>query len=423
MVKSREVWLYIERTEIRLCGSDGRLLASQSRADEAWPVLELPAAAKGARLHAVIGETHCRWFTVTPPAGLTSFADLRTLAAVRFTALYDSPANDWRIEAEWRCDTPFLACAVPEGLCTMVSATARAAGCRLLSCQPAFAHAWNTHRAHVDKGSWSILIDADGLSLLPADSCAAPLLRRLPRPEAGITPDTLDALLTRETLMLRRSRPSILRLFGTITASTHGSQAGATRLAVASRLGMERRPFSRRHAAMTIDFRPENWHRRLKPGRGAVVLAVAAALATCLATVPLLRAPSPGVESEIVHLQARLSVPNRPAPASFNLPAPAIKTINRAVAELNIPWRDLFAAMEQATPDTVSLLALEPDPARRTLKIEAETAKPDDMLAYLAGLGQIRPFDDVALIRHETNERDPNQPVRFTVVAHYGGQP
>jgi Tfp pilus assembly protein PilN len=423
MARTKDVWLYVERTEARLCASDGALLASHVHANQSAPSLELPPSAKGARLHAVIAETHCRWFSVTPPVGLTSFADLRALAAVRFSAMYDSPASGWRIDAEWRCDAPFLACAVPEELCSMVSEAARAAGCKLVSCRPAFAETWNTNRTEADKGSWSILIDADGLSLLPADSCAEAVLRRLPLPESGVTANTLDALLSRESILLRRPRPNTLRLFGTIPANLHGSQAGATRLMMASRPGKQRQLFWRRHAAMAIDFVPENWQRLLKPGRGSLVLAAAGVLVSCLAIVPLFQPSSPDLEPEIAQLQARLSRSNQPAPTSFNLPAPAAKAINRAIAELNIPWLDLFEAVEQATPETVSLLALEPDPARRTLKIEAEAAKPDDMLAYLVGLGQVRPFDDVALIRHETNERDPNQPVRFAVAAHYGGRP
>jgi hypothetical protein len=382
----------------------------------------LPAAAKGARLHAVVAETHCRWFTVTPPKGLTSFADLRALTAVRFAALYDESASGWRIEAEWRCDSPFLACAVPEALCAMLSEATRRTGCRLLSCRPAFVEAWNAHRTDAGEGAWTALIDADGLSLLPADSYADAVLRRLPLSEAGATPDALDALLDREALLHRRPRPSELRLFGAVPATMNGRRAGITRLTVAQS-GRQRRPFWRRRIAMTIDFLPDNWQRRMKLGRAPLALGAVSAVVSCLAIVPLLMPQAPELGDEIARLQTRVSAPNQTRPVSFELPAPAVKAFNHAVAELNIPWRDLFEAVEQATPETVGLLALEPDPASRTLKIEAEAGKPDDMLAYLAGLRQVSPFDDVALISHETNEQDPNRPIRFAVTAHYREQP
>jgi hypothetical protein len=65
------------------------------------------------------------------------------------------------------------------------------------------------------------------------------------------------------------------------------------------------------------------------------------------------------------------------------------------------------------------LLALEPDPHRRSMKITAEAKTADEMIAYIEQLKQQELFGAVALVRHEINELDPNRPIRFQVDAQW----
>ena len=93
--------------------------------------------------------------------------------------------------------------------------------------------------------------------------------------------------------------------------------------------------------------------------------------------------------------------------------------VNAAVLQLNLPWRALHDAVAAATPKQIALVALEPDPRRRSMKITAEAKNSDDMIAYVEQLKQQELFGAVALLRHETNELDPNRPIRFQVNAQW----
>ena len=106
------------------------------------------------------------------------------------------------------------------------------------------------------------------------------------------------------------------------------------------------------------------------------------------------------------------------------------QAVNAAVQQLNLPWRALHDAVAQATPKTIALIALEPDPRRRSMKITAVAKNSDDMIAYVeqlkqqelfgAGTGSGDGAGTVTLLRHETGERDPNLPIRFQLDARWG---
>jgi Tfp pilus assembly protein PilN len=101
---------------------------------------------------------------------------------------------------------------------------------------------------------------------------------------------------------------------------------------------------------------------------------------------------------------------------------PQAAAVNAAVMQLNLPWRALRDAIAEATPKNVALLALEPDPRRRSMKITAEAKSSDDMIGYIERLKQQELFGAVALIRHEINELDPNKPIRFQIDAQWSAR-
>jgi Tfp pilus assembly protein PilN len=113
-----------------------------------------------------------------------------------------------------------------------------------------------------------------------------------------------------------------------------------------------------------------------------------------------------------------------PLPVTPSTPQPQVgeaqaAAVNAAVLQLNLPWRALHDAIAAATPDSIALLALEPDPRRRSMKITAEARTSDEMIAYVEQLKQQELFGAVALVRHEINELDPNRPIRFQLDAQW----
>lgn len=114
-------------------------------------------------------------------------------------------------------------------------------------------------------------------------------------------------------------------------------------------------------------------------------------------------------------------VAKRPGPAK-QIPerSPAkIDALNSAINRLNIPWRDLFDSIEQATPKDIALISLEPDGAKRTLVLIGEASNPKSMLDYLGKLEAQALFSSVLMVKHEINKQDPNSPYRFQFEARW----
>ena len=171
-----------------------------------------------------------------------------------------------------------------------------------------------------------------------------------------------------------------------------------------------------------IDFAPPGLRRTLFRAPPQLVFMVPAVLALCIPTL-LLGQHYFEQKDELQALQAALAARNAPPPVAV-APAPKIaiapaqaNAVNAAVAQLNLPWRDLAAALGEATPESIALLALEPDAKRRTVRISAEARSSDDMLAYVARLQAEEWFSSVVLTRHEVMQQDPNRPLRFQIVA------
>jgi len=86
-------------------------------------------------------------------------------------------------------------------------------------------------------------------------------------------------------------------------------------------------------------------------------------------------------------------------------------------AMLLVPWRDLFAALESAAQNDVSLLAIEPDHKKHQLRIIAETRDFDALTGYLKRLGGAAQLKSVRLLHYEVREEDAQHPLRFTIEA------
>jgi hypothetical protein len=89
---------------------------------------------------------------------------------------------------------------------------------------------------------------------------------------------------------------------------------------------------------------------------------------------------------------------------------------NDTVRALALPWNDVFGAIEAASTADVSLLALDPMPDKKMLKLHAEARNMDAALAYLRALAGNGMFAAVSLQSHQVQQADPQHPVRFLVL-------
>lgn len=173
-----------------------------------------------------------------------------------------------------------------------------------------------------------------------------------------------------------------------------------------------------------IDFAPPSLartvHRTGPLGWSLAVLAVLLCVAAG-ATGWQMLARQRVLASQLAVVRAQVAAPVTVAAAAPQPPVgePQAAAVNAAVLQLNLPWRALHDAIGAATPPNIALLALEPDPRRRSMKITAEAKNSDDMIAYVEQLKQQELFGAVALLRHEINELDPNRPIRFQLDAQW----
>jgi hypothetical protein len=175
-----------------------------------------------------------------------------------------------------------------------------------------------------------------------------------------------------------------------------------------------------------IDFAPPSLARTVhRSGPLAWGLALLAVLlcAVAAATGWQMLARQRVLDAQLALVRTHVKVPVAAAAAQPQIGEAQAQAVNAAVLQLNLPWRALQDAVGQATPKQIALIALEPDPRRRSMKITAEAKNSDDMIAYIEQLKGQELFGagagSVALLRHETNELDPNRPIRFQLEAQW----
>ncbi len=178
----------------------------------------------------------------------------------------------------------------------------------------------------------------------------------------------------------------------------------------------------KRQRAMQIDFASHSVRRTLFRLHPAVLVLAGAGVLLCASAAfgswRLLEQQRER-EQQLRHLQERVAALSARPPevAKVAIPEAQATFVNGAILQLNLPWRELQDAVLAATPRSVALVAMEPDPRKRVLKITAETKNSDDMVAYIEALKEQESFSGVMLSRHEINEQDPNRPLRFQLEA------
>ena len=179
---------------------------------------------------------------------------------------------------------------------------------------------------------------------------------------------------------------------------------------------------------LRIDFAPPSlartWFHTSRPSRALAGIALILAVGAGVQVWRLMEQRRIDAE-QVARVVQHHAVPVQTAPvaAKVTVSVAQAAAVNAAVLQLNLPWRDLHDAIQAATPATVALLALEPDARKHLVRITAEVRGSDDMIGYIEQLQQQAWFTNVALTHHETNDADPNKPIRFQVDAQWAGQP
>ena len=94
---------------------------------------------------------------------------------------------------------------------------------------------------------------------------------------------------------------------------------------------------------------------------------------------------------------------------------------NEITRQLNLPWGDLFSAIEASKGDSIALLSIAPDAQLRQVKLTGEARGFADVVEYVKRLNGIPMFEGAYLLDHGIVRQGPQEIIRFTVSANWKG--
>jgi hypothetical protein len=100
-----------------------------------------------------------------------------------------------------------------------------------------------------------------------------------------------------------------------------------------------------------------------------------------------------------------------------NAPPEEVALARETAQRLSTPWTTLFAALESAAIDQVTLLSIEPDPKAGTVVISGDSKDYLATLSYVLNLSRVGALSHVQLLRHEVKVSEPQRPVGFSISA------
>jgi hypothetical protein len=94
-----------------------------------------------------------------------------------------------------------------------------------------------------------------------------------------------------------------------------------------------------------------------------------------------------------------------------------IQKANAVLQQLNVPWGELFVAVESAEGPDVALLTVQPDARSRNVAVAGVARNLPSVFAYMDRLEHTKHLRDVVLTSHEVKSKEPGQPVAFALSA------
>ncbi len=166
----------------------------------------------------ILSDDWVRLFMVTPPQNATRLQDCRAAADLRFQALYGEPPEDWVLLGDWDVRYPYLACAVPKQLLTILDQIATASGLTLVKIAPQFIAGWNRWHRKLAQNAWFAVVHGKTMTFGMVEQ------RRLTAVRTATLPSDVDkAWLTeciaQDVLRFGQTVPEQLQIVGSFPAA------------------------------------------------------------------------------------------------------------------------------------------------------------------------------------------------------------
>ncbi len=94
-----------------------------------------------------------------------------------------------------------------------------------------------------------------------------------------------------------------------------------------------------------------------------------------------------------------------------------LKAANEVIMQLTLPWSGLFDALEEANSANIALLGIEPNAAKRMLRLSGEAKNSAALFDYIRILQASKSLSGVYLKHQQVQEQNPEKPVRFILDA------
>lgn len=166
---------------------------------------------------------------------------------------------------------------------------------------------------------------------------------------------------------------------------------------------------------ISLDFQPR------RPGLLTIVLLLAGVLLCADAWLEdtALRERLNEVESQLAQARRRadrLATGSRDSRPENVFSTEESNALRQAIGAIRIDWERLYRSIDKAVSEEVSLLAIRPNAAGKSLQISGEAR---DMAAALAFVEALRhePLSHVALLSHQIKQNDPQHPIVFEISA------
>jgi hypothetical protein len=350
-------------------------------------------AARNGTLDVTISDRWVQTFEVAPPSGVRDLSELRQLVELRRRTLFGSDETPRVVSADWQAAGGFIAAALPEVVVQSLQALCARHGWRLRSVRPVWA------AASEPASKWCAIGDGHVITLVHRGTRRARWVRTQALAHVG-TRDDAQRLAERNALAVPN-----------LPAAAELSWVDASNLAI-SEGGDD-----------TFDFaRSTSPWRRPAP----VPMAAMAAIAVVAATAMVLGAARYSAlrgEQRLLSaaLDATSTAPTLARPSKSPGPtADQVGAAQQLVARLDAPWMPWLRALEASSHPDTALMAVEVDGALQRVRGTALARTPQAMLDYVDRLQEQSVLGTPRLLRHDTVEKTPGQPLRFEFTSEQG---
>lgn len=134
-----------------------------------------------------------------------------------------------------------------------------------------------------------------------------------------------------------------------------------------------------------------------------------------------------GLRGELEQVQPRRAAPVARGGASAAPMSEAARreldAARRILQELTLPWDGMFRAIEDSDGNGIALLSIEPDAAKRSVRIGGEARNYPAILAFMQRLEASQILSGVHLLNHQLREQEAGRPLHFIVAASWKATP